>query len=71
MFAIASNPCMQRLQTCISLSMGFFMFRGFGAYGGNVLPIVLAAAAMAAICSSDSSDSADIELNVGGVNVEP
>jgi len=52
--------------TCISLSMGFFMLRGFGAYGGRLLAMLSAAAAMTAICSSVSSDKDAKELNVGG-----
>jgi len=53
------------INTCISLSSGFLLLSGLGAYGGRVLAMLLADAAMTATCSSVSSDGGD-GVNVSG-----
>jgi len=46
--------------------MAFFMLSGFGAYGGSVLAMLSAAAAMTATCSSESIDCAANALYADG-----
>jgi len=52
-------------KTCISLSSCLLELRGLGAYGGRVLAMLVAEAAMTAMCSSESK-AGDEELNVSG-----
>jgi hypothetical protein len=51
---VSLNSFFRKL-TCNSLSTGFFMFNGLGAYPGNVCDSSSATVAMSAMCSSDNT----------------